>query len=206
MARLGRFTRMDMSKVQATAGEDAEIEAARSARDKRRALTLLMARYGDGIYRFAMAMTHDGNLAEEVRQQVFVDAYRGLDKLAAGSSLQSWIFGIARHRCLDAVNARTRWNQRYKNAPPAEAGGQDDREPDHELDRGRLARILAACLAKLAPAAREAVVLRYQQELSYDEAAAIAGDLPGTLQRRVARALPVLRTCMETNLHPGEAQ
>ena len=197
-----------MPKVQGTSGDDAEIEAARAAGDKRRVLALLMARYGDGMYRFAMAMTHDRNLAEEVRQQVFVEAYRDLGNLAASSSLQSWIFGIARHRCLDAVNARTRWHQRYKNPPPEEPEQADcevDRELDRELDRGRIARILAACLAKLAPAAREAVVLRYQQELSYDEAAAITGDLPGTVRRRVARALPVLRRCVEATLHPGES-
>jgi RNA polymerase sigma-70 factor (ECF subfamily) len=191
-----------MPKVQATSSEDAELEAARSAGDQRRVLTLLMARYGEGIYRFAMAMTRDRNLAEEVRQQVFVEAYRDLGNLAAGSSLKNWIFGIARHRCLDAVKARTRWYQRYKNPSPKEPE-QDDGEPDRELDRGRLARILAACLVKLAPAAREAVVLRYQQELSYDEAAAVAGDLPGTLRRRVARALPLLRKCVAATLHPG---
>jgi RNA polymerase sigma factor (sigma-70 family) len=103
------------------------------------------------------------------------------------------------------VKARLQWNQRYKNDPPEEPE-QDDGEPERDLDRCRLARILAACLAKLAPAARDAVVLRYQQELSYDEAAAIAGDLPGTVRRRVARALPVLRRCVEAHLHPGEAR
>jgi len=49
MARLVRLTRMSMQKVHATSGADAEIEAARMAGDKRRALTLLMARYGAGI-------------------------------------------------------------------------------------------------------------------------------------------------------------
>jgi RNA polymerase sigma-70 factor (ECF subfamily) len=162
-----------------------------------------MARHGDGVYRYAMAMTHDRALAEEVRQQVFVEAYRDLGDLGSPSSLQYWIFGIARHRCLDAVNARARWNQRYKNEPP-EDPEYEDGDPDREIDRGRLARLLAACLAKLAPAARDAVILRYQQELSYDEAAAITHELPGTLQRRVARALPVLRKCVEANLHAGE--
>jgi RNA polymerase sigma factor (sigma-70 family) len=80
-----------------------------------------------------------------------------------------------------------------------------DGDPERELDRSRLARILAACLAKLAPAARDAVVLRYQQELSYDEAAELAGELPGTLQRRVARALPILRRCVEANRYAGES-
>lgn len=193
---------MAMSKVHVASDEDGEIEAARAAGDQRRALALLMACYGHGIYRFAMAMTHDRNLAEEVRQQVFVEAYCGLGNLPASSSLQNWIFGIARHRCLDAVNTRARWNQRYKNAPPEEPE-RDGCEPDRDLDRGRLVRILAACLDKLAPAAREAVVLRYHQELSYDEAAVIADDLPGTVRRRVSRALPVLRRCVEATLHSG---
>lgn len=210
MARLARLTRMVMPKLQVTSGDaaeidaeiDAEIEAARSASDKRRMLTLLMARHGDAIYRFAVAMTRDRDLADEIRQQVFVEVYRDVGNLAQDSSLHSWVFGIARNRCLDAVNARKRWNERYKNAIPEEPE-PDDGAPEHDLDRGRLARILVACLARLAPAAREAVVLRYQQELSYDEAAGVAGDPPGTLRQRVARALPLLRKCMEHHLHPG---
>ena len=195
---------MVMPKVQVGSDEGAELEAALAAGDKHRALKLLMARHGDGVYRYAMAMTHDRNLAEEVRQQVFVEVYRDLGDLSAAPSLPYWIFGIARHRCLDAVNARTRWNQRYKNEPPEEPELYDG-DPDRELDRSRLARILETCLAKLAPAARDAVVLRYQQELSYDEAARLAGELPGTLQRRVARALPVLRRCVEANRYAGES-
>lgn len=200
-ADLVRLTRMVMPKLQATSDDDAEIEAARSARDKRRELTLLMARHGDAIYRFAVAMTRDRDLADEVRQQVFVDVFRDLDNLAAGSSLQGWVFGIARNRCLDAVTARKRWHERYKNAPPEEPQ-HEDCKPD--LDRGRLARILVACLAKLAPAAREAVVLRYQQELSYDEVATVTGDGPATIRQRVVRALPLLRRCVERHLHRGE--
>ena len=196
---------MIVPRRQTTPCEDVEIEAARSAGDKRRTLTLLMARHGDGIYRFALAMTRDRNVSEEVRQQVFFEAYRDLGKRAAGSSLQNWVFGIARNRCLDAMNARKRWSQRYEN-DPSEDPEQGSGDPDRELDRGRLARILVACLARLAPAAREAVVLRYQQELSYDDAAAVAGDLPGTLRRRVARALPLLRRCVAIQLHPGEPQ
>jgi RNA polymerase sigma-70 factor (ECF subfamily) len=195
---------MVMPKVHAVPDEGAELEAALAAGDRHRALTLLMARHGDGVYRYAMAMTHDGSLADEVRQQVFVEVYRDLGDVVAASSLACWIFGIARHRCLDALNARTRWTQRYKNDPPDEPLLYDG-DPDCELDRSRLARILAACLAKLAPAARDAVVLRYQQELSYDDAAALAGELPGTLQRRVARALPILRRCVEANRYAGES-
>jgi RNA polymerase sigma-70 factor (ECF subfamily) len=194
---------MVMSKAHAISAREIAAEVAEVAHDRRKTLTLLMDRYGDGIFRYALAMTRDRSLAEEVRQQVFVEAYRDVGNVADPAALPMWLFGIARHRCLDAVSSRLRWQQRYKNEPPDEPE-PDDLELDHELDRKTMARILADCLTKLAPAARDAVVLRYQQELSYDDAAKIAGELPGTLQRRVARALPVLRKCMEANLHGGE--
>jgi len=182
--------------------DERDIRAALHANDMRRALTLMMNRYGDEVYRLAYAMTHSYHLAEEVRQQVFVEVYRDLLSFAGRASLRAWVFGIARHRCLDIAKKHRRWTNRFKNEPPPD-DEPDDHEPDRELDRSRLAKILASCLAKLAPAARDAVVLRYHQDLSYDEASAIAGDNAGTLQQRVARALPALRRCVDARLHAG---
>jgi hypothetical protein len=54
---------MLMVKGHARSGEDAEMEAAFSAHDKRRVLTLLMARHGEDIHRYAIAMMRDRNLA-----------------------------------------------------------------------------------------------------------------------------------------------
>jgi RNA polymerase sigma-70 factor (ECF subfamily) len=191
----------DDAAEQTTYDED-DIRAALHANDTRRALTLMMNRYGDEVYRFAYAMTHNVHMAEEVRQQVFVEVYRDLTSFAGRASLRAWVFGITRHRCLDAAKKHKRWTNRFKNEPPPDEES-DDQEPERELDRSRLAKLLATCLAKLAPAARDAVVLRYHQELSYDEASAIAGDHAGTLQQRVARALPALRRCPDARLHAG---
>jgi RNA polymerase sigma-70 factor (ECF subfamily) len=188
--------------VEQTVHDDGDIRAALRANDVRRALTLMMSRYGDEVHRFAYAMTHSYQLADEVRQQVFVEVYRDVASFTGSASLRGWLFGITRHRCLDATKKHRRWTNRFKNDPPADEE-PDDHEPERELDRSRLAKILATCLAKLAPAARDAVVLRYHQDLSYDEASAIAGDHAGTLQQRVARALPALRRCVDARLHPG---
>lgn len=179
--------------------DESDIRAALHAGNTRRALTLMMNRYGDEVYRFAYALTHNYHLAEEVRQQVFVEVYRDMASFAGRASLRAWVFGITRHRCLDIAKKHRRWTNRFKNDPPTDEE-PDDHEPDRELDRSRLAKILARCLGKLAPAARDAVVLRYHQELSYDEASAIAGDQAGTLQQRVARALPALRRCVDAQL------
>jgi RNA polymerase sigma-70 factor, ECF subfamily len=182
--------------------DERDIRAALGSSDVRRALTLMMNRYGDEVYRLAYAMTRSYHLAEEVRQQVFVEVYRDLASFSGRTSFRAWVFGIARHRCLDIAKKHRRWTTRFKNEPPPDEE-PDDHEPDRDLDRSRIARILAACLAKLAPAARDAVVLRYHQDLSYDEASAIAGDNAGTLQQRVARALPALRRCVDAHLHAG---
>lgn len=184
------------------AGDDADIDAALAGGDSRRALALLMDRYGDAVFRYAYAMTGQADLAEDVRQRVFVDAFRDLERFTGRATIRSWLFGIARHRSLDVAKATRRWNRRYKNDPPEDPEASDG-EAERGLDRGRMVRLLTDCLAKLAPAARDAVVLRFQQELSYDEAAEIVGALPGTLQQRVARALPVLRICVEAALAEG---
>jgi RNA polymerase sigma-70 factor (ECF subfamily) len=183
-------------EIRPAPGERDAIQAAIASGDLRSALTLLMIRYGDSIYRFAHARTRDGYLADDIRQQVFLEAYRDLARFAGLSSVQTWLFGIARHRCLDAMKARVRWDNRFKNDSPAEIE-VDDHDPDRDLDRSRMMGVLAACLARLAPVAREAVVLRYEEELSFDEIAAILGGRSGALQQRVSRALPVLRGYIE---------
>ena len=66
--------------------------------------------------------------------------------------------------------------------------------------------VLARESCMSAGVARDAIVLRYHQDLSYDEAAVIAGDHAGTLQQRVARALPALRRCVDARLYAGGAR
>lgn len=206
MRRLGDVGR---PKAPVTFDED-EVDAALSRGDLSHAFTLLMTRYGDPVYRYALATTGDAQLAEEVRQQVFVEVYRDLPGFGGRAPVRGWLFAIVRHRCLDATKALRRWGLRYKNELPGDpetdriAGlVSDQNELMDQLDHHRLARVIERCVATLAPTAREAVLLRYQQELSYDEAAEVTGERPGTLQQRVARALPVLRKCVEAQLRTG---
>lgn len=182
--------------------DEDEVDAALSRGDLQLAFSLLMTRYGDQVLRYAVAVTGDIEQAEEVRQQVFVEVYRDLPTFESRAPVRGWLFAIVRHRCLDMTKGVRRWALRYKNerTPESEI---DDAQPGDEIDVRRMAKMLENCLPKLAPAAREAVLLRYQQELSYDEAAVVTGERPGTLQQRVARALPRLRQCVEAQMRPG---
>src|SRR5262249_59283700 len=66
-----------------------------------------------------------------------------------------------------------------------------------QLDDAQLQATLARCLTRLEEPVRTAVLLRYQQGLTYEEMAEICGEKPGTLQARVSRALRKLRDRLE---------
>jgi RNA polymerase sigma-70 factor (ECF subfamily) len=199
---------MAISKVLASesvendAVDEDELTLALASSDRRRALTILMTSHGDRIYRYALGITGEHQLADEVRQQVFVEAYRDLDSFGGRCPVVVWLLGIARHRCLDAIKAQQRWQRRFKQDPPDD-GDVGDHDPQHDLDHHRIARMISRCMSLLAPAALEAVVLRYQQELPYNEVAELVGARVGTVQQRVARALPVLRKCIDRLLQGG---
>jgi RNA polymerase sigma factor (sigma-70 family) len=161
------------------------------------ALALLMREYGTAIYRYCRQMMADDDLAQEVQQMTFVQAHEGLARFARRSSLRSWLFGIARHRCLDHLKMHRR---RYKRFGPIDEAS-DLPEPggsaEDRLSERSVARVLESCLRGLAPRVRTAVLLRFQQGLSYPEIARLSNEKAPALQVRVARALPLLRRCLE---------
>lgn len=181
----------------ATAADpDQDVRDLIAARDLRGALRLLMQRHGAALYRFCREQLRDAALADDVHQQVFVEAYRDLERFRGQSSVRTWLYSIARHRCLDAAKGRRRWSNRFKN----EAGEElSDASPavDQRIDDARLRDALTACLDELGEHVRTAVLLRYQQGFSYEDMASVCREKAGTLQARVVRALPVLRQCIE---------
>jgi RNA polymerase sigma factor (sigma-70 family) len=161
------------------------------------ALAVLMRTYGSAVYRYCRQTVGDDDLAQEVHQMTFVQAYEGLPRFSRRSSLRTWLFGIARHRCLDLLKISRRRRKRFGPIEDTFEPPAPDRSAEDRLaDRSR-AGALADCLRALAPHVRDTVLLRFQQNLSYPEIAALSDEKAPALQVRVARALPLLRRCLE---------
>ncbi|HEX4962487.1 MAG TPA: sigma-70 family RNA polymerase sigma factor [Thermoanaerobaculia bacterium] len=174
---------------------DALAALARGSRDE--ALAVLMREYGAAVYRYCRQMVADDDLAQEVHQMTFVQAYEGLARFGRRSSLRTWLFGIARHRCLDLLKMDRRRRRRFDPLEAApDVPGPEQNVEDRLAERSR-ARVLADCLRSLAPRVRDAVLLRFQQGLSYPEIARLSEEKAPALQIRVSRALPLLRRCLE---------
>jgi RNA polymerase sigma-70 factor (ECF subfamily) len=185
---------------------DGDVLALIERGDHRAALAALMARYGESVYRFCRQMVRDEALVDDVHQQVFVQAFRDLPRFQQRSALRTWLFGIARHRCLDANKIQGRRDRRF---PLDDEPGTADAAPGpsalDQLSLAELAGVLDHCLDELAPATKWAVLLRYREGLPFDEMAGLSNEKAGTLQARVARALPVLRRCLERRLKDEKA-
>jgi RNA polymerase sigma factor (sigma-70 family) len=174
--------------------------------DRAAALTQLMHDHGEQIHRFCVSMLGERSLADDVQQAVFVQAYEALASFRGEGSWRAWLFAIARHRCLDAARARKRWRWRFLLAGDAgeasKVGAAAARavpvsaEVEHTSETDPRGQALRDCLRALAPHVRVAVLMRYEQGLSYDEIARMSRERAPAIQARVARALPVLRDCV----------
>lgn len=174
-------------------------------RNHRVMLAELMKAHGEEVLGFCMRMVRTKTLAEDLKQQIFLEAYRDLDRFKGHSPPRAWLFGIANHRCLDAIKAMQRHLKLIDPGEQAVAGFEDPGPgPLEHVDRVLLIAALEQCLNKLPPDIRATVLMRFQTEATYEEMAALLAATADTLQVRVARALRKLRRCLERKGWTGE--
>src|SRR2546427_7678793 len=152
----------------------------------------MVLEHQDRVFATSLAMTGNRHDAEEVAQDTFLRAYRALltydPERVRELKQRAWLNRIA----LNVVRNRVRG----RKPKLSELNGS---EPDHgpgpeaqAMARASLDQ-LAVRVAGLPPRYREAVVLRYVQELSYEEAADALGQPVGTVKSNVHRGLKLLR-------------
>lgn len=179
----------------ADAKTDDDVRALLGSGERERALQLLMQRHGDAMYRYCCTALESETLADDVVQQVFIEAHRDFAKYAGRSSMRAWLFGITRHRVLD--QKRTLKREQPRSRQLKESAPDPQPLASERIDDEQLRQALVGCLGELGEHVRSALVLRYQQGFSFEEMAEVCKEKAGTLQARVARALPLLRTCIE---------
>lgn len=161
-------------------------------------ISQLMEAHGDALYSLCVRVLRDPQEAEDVLQQVFIEAHRDLRRFEGRASPRTWLFSIAIHRCQDAIKAKRRLFHRIQTDDKAVVSFEDPAVgPEGQFEQQRQLIDLAKCLAKLSSEARLAVLLRFQLGMSYTEMAVELGAKSDTLQTRVQRALPMLKRCLE---------
>ena len=145
----------------------------------------IVRRYQRPIISLISRMTGDRALAEDLAQETFVKAFRSLAAFDTTRRLSSWLFRIAHNTAIDAMR-RARPPQVPIETVPSAADAPD--EPPDPVERQELGHALEAALDTLRPDQRAAIVLRYENGLSFDEIGTILGVPEVTARSHVHRA------------------
>ena len=166
----------------------------------------IMNRYRDRIFSVAYSVLRNRADAEEVAQDAFVRAHRGLARFRGDSSLATWL-----HRT--ALNlARNRYWYFFRrrrttlsldgelepggNATLADLVATDAAEPSRAAVSAEFSTLVGDCMEKLDARHREILTLRNLLNHSYQQIAAALGINVGTVKSRIARARSSLRALM----------
>lgn len=181
-------------------GQADAASVARVLHGDRQAFAELVTRHQRVLYRHAVSMVLDHDVAADMVQDAFVRAYVSLGECRDATRFRPWVFQILRHRCLDHLKQARRRDVRLDQvAPPPDPGPG----PGETLQRGRLRADLDRALRKLPDKLREAFAMHYVEGVPYDAMAGLLNASVSALKMRVARAREQLRSTLRETEAPG---
>jgi RNA polymerase sigma-70 factor (ECF subfamily) len=158
------------------------------------------------VYNLALRLLGDSNEAQDLAQEAFLRAWQGLGGFRGAAGFRTWLYRIAMNLC---YNRSPQLKQSLSHIPvdehmeewlPAETAS-----PERELERAELRSFLHRQIERLPESYRLLVMLRYQQDLSYEEIAEVTGMPLGTVKTGLFRAHARLKAALQgaTGSEPG---
>jgi RNA polymerase sigma-70 factor (ECF subfamily) len=150
--------------------------------------------YTDLVYSFALRFSGDPSRAADITQDVFLKLYSRLHEFRGESRFETWLYRIVANACIDEQRRRKPWLNAlnildFTFHQPA--------TQEKNLIREQAAESVRKAISKLSPTLRVPVLLRYMEDLSYDDIGEVLNISPGTVASRLNRAHKIL----EQKLH-----
>jgi RNA polymerase sigma-70 factor, ECF subfamily len=146
--------------------------------------------YKDRVYSMALFLCRNSADAAEITQEVFVKVFLNLDQFVGDSKFETWLYRIVTNAVSDYGRKLRRrflhehlfWRHQ-KNLVPS----MEEKRAESQIEE-----TVRSAVASLPEKFRVCVVLRYVEDLSYQEIAALLGCPPGTVAARLSRAHRIL--------------
>jgi RNA polymerase sigma-70 factor, ECF subfamily len=149
----------------------------------------LVTRYQSAVYNMAYRMLGDPTEAEDAAQEVFVRAWNQLHTFQMDKRFSTWLLSIASHHAIDVLR------RRKPSAPLDDVAlyvQSDEPEPDELALRGEQRDMVQKLINTLPEKYRSVTVLRYYNDLSYDEIARMTGLTESAVKTQLHRARRML--------------
>lgn len=160
------------------------------------AFEMLIDHYQTPLFRYVYRLLGDRGNAEDVVQETFIAAWRGLPTITTPAAFRGWLYQIATRRAFDALRARrpqVEWPSEddvHPSSVNAKQGNHDD--PAQLAVQMAQFEALQQALATLPPQQRAAWSMQRIDGLSYDEIATALSLPVSTVRGRIARARQTL--------------
>ncbi|MHB1415530.1 MAG: RNA polymerase sigma factor [Chloroflexota bacterium] len=166
----------------------------RMASGDEEALRSLYAAYGRRMFTYALRLTGNQAIAEEVLQDSLLAAWKGASGFRGEARLLTWLLGIVHRQALNATRRK-----RLPTAELIEAADAPDGDPGPErsAEAGERRRVMARAIGSLSTAHRTALELVFYQGLSLAEVAEVCACPVGTVKSRLNNPKAHLRKALD---------
>ncbi len=159
-------------------------------RGERDAFQLLFEGYKDKVYSIALYFFGgDAATASDITQQVFLKLFSKIEQFKHDAEFTTWLYRMATNACVDEQRKRRRFLP-FSNAPER---SRSERRPQEDFVAGvEVSDSVKEAIATLKPKLRIAILLKYFDELSYEEIADVLNCSKGTVASRLNRGHKIL--------------
>ena len=171
--------------------KDQENIIARARRGDADAFEQLVVAYRDQVFRLALRMCGNEADADEVAQEAFLSAWKALPNFRGDSRFSTWLYQLISHAAIDLMRREKR---QIAAEDITEVSAPDPGpSPQQQAERSETRQAVRDAMGQLSPEYRQIVVLRFLQELSYEEIGVVLKLPPGTVKSRLNRAKSQLK-------------
>jgi RNA polymerase sigma-70 factor, ECF subfamily len=161
----------------------------------RSAFEVLVERHAERLVSLCSRFVNDAQRGRELAQDSWVLVWQGRERYRGEGGFLPWLITIARNHCRNELRRR-RVVSAHEREPLPDQLGQSTGQLDTLLVEERRRRVRAA-LEQLSWPLREALLLRYAEDLRYDEMTGVVGTGESTLRSRVHHGLKALKQKLE---------
>ena len=166
------------------------------------ALERLIDRFEAPLYSYAYGILQNAFDAQEVVQDAMLRAHRALTRQydearVTALALRPWLFRMTRNLCLNKRHSKTRALEQPLESFDDGRIGPFVRQHGDDVERKQDAELLRHAMGALPVEARELIVLRFMEDMSYSDIAKTVGATEASLRGKVFRSLKLLRDALE---------
>ena len=172
----------------------------------------LVDKYKQPVMNLAFRILRDATEAEDLAQNVFLQAYKSAARYTVSARFSTWLFTITRNLCLNEIRRRSRHPADSLEAAHPDSDDQPARQfedikttpPTESLLHTELEQKIEQALGELPEIQRTAILLCRRDEMSYEEIAVVLGCSLSATKSLIHRGREALKQKLKPYLRTGE--